>query len=122
MNNDALMPNSVQEAFPLLSHAKFITRLAAPVPIVPDTTFDLYKNTNEHLFTLVTTDYADPLDQSKELIKISGQYEFINLVKPHHNNEMIKIREHDNMDGTFLIKHGNIYYYLASTRSIQVRT
>jgi len=105
----------------LLSHARFIARLAAPVPMVPDTTFALYKNTDEHLFTLVTTDYADPLDQSKELRKISGLYEFIDLIKPYHNNEMIKIREHDNMDGTFLIKHANTYYYLANTRSIPVR-
>jgi hypothetical protein len=118
MSNTTNIPHSALKAFPLLHGATFTQRLSAPVPLVPDTVFDIFKDNSGCLFTLVTTDYPDPLDQSEELKEISNLFEFMDLVKPYRNSERGVILEHDDMDGTFVIAEGNAYYYLASTRNL----
>lgn len=106
MSNSISTPKPVLDAFPVLSDATFVKRLASPVPLVPDTTFDIFVTLSQDFLCLVTTDYPDPEHQSLELKSISGDYEFefINLLKPGgKGDETVKILEHDDMDGDFLI-------------------
>lgn len=124
MNNDTNIPRVALEAFPILSNATFIRRLASPIPLVPDTTFDILTTDSQTFLALVTTDYADPQNQSVELKSISGQlgFEFVNLLKPHSkNNKVIEILGHDDMEGDFLIhepyKNHRRYYYLANLKT-----
>jgi len=102
----------------MLTRATFIKRFTGF-----DTNFDVFVVSSQSLLTLVTTDYADPQDQSRELKDISGQYEFVNLLKPHDNSgETIEILEHDEMEGDFLIhlpyKNYRLDYYVANTRHL----
>ena len=50
------------------------------------------------------TDYPDPLDQSRELKQISGEYEFefVHLIKPYANDQHIEVHPNDDMDDGFL--------------------
>lgn len=118
MSNNTL--EIVSEAFPVISDAVFVRQLASPVPLVPDTTFNVYVKGSRDYMALVVTDYADPLSQSRELKKISGQYEFefSNLIKPYDRDGVITILEHDEMDSDFFVtaphKNYKLYYYLAN--------
>lgn len=122
--NNIEIPPTVLKTFPPLSDATFVRRLASPVPLIPDTTFDIFFMTSSKQFlALVTTDYADPYDQSRELKSISGQYEFEfdNIVKSYSkNDETIDVLEHDDMDGDFFVttpyKKYKLYYYLANLK------
>lgn len=119
MNND--IPEIVSEAFPVLARAVFARQLASPVPLSPDTTFDIYYiKESDGFMALVTTDYPDPMGQSLELKRISGQYEFefSNLIMPHDNDKTTPVLENDDMDGYFLVsvpyKKYYLYYYVAN--------
>ncbi len=117
-------PDSVLKAFPSIQGKVSIRRLASPVPLVPDTTFDIFVTDSQEFFALVTTDYADPYDQSHELKSISGSYEFEfdSLQKPFsENSETISILENDDMDSNFFVtapyKKYELYYYVANLKS-----
>jgi len=121
MSTDTNIPTIVLEAFPVLSEATFTRQLSSPVPLIPDTIFDIYAKGSQEFVVLVTTDYADPLVQSQELKDISGQHqlEFVNLVEPYgKNGETLDIFEHDEMDGNFFVtapyENYKRYYYLAN--------
>lgn len=123
MNNDIGITKIALDAFPVLSNATFVRRLAPPIPLVPDTTFDIFATSSQDFFALVATDYADPQHQSLELKNISGQYgfEFVNLLKPYsQDNDTIEILEHDDMEDDFLVhgayKNYKLYYYLANLK------
>lgn len=118
MKNYENIPDTVKEAFPLISDATFVERFT-----LPDTTFDICSKDTEDFIALVTTDYADPQHQSQELKSISGQnkFEFINLVKPYiDGSQTIAILEHDDMEGDFFTavpyKNYKLYYYLANLK------
>ena len=117
-NNNEKIPDIAKEAFPLISGATFVERFT-----LPDTTFDIYSKDTEGHIALVTTDYADPQDQSRELKSISGQneFEFADLVKPYSTNgETVAVLEHDDMEGDFFAtvpyKNYKLYYYLANLK------
>ncbi len=117
MKNYENIPDTAKEAFPLISGATFVERF-----ILPDTTFDIYKDT-EDFIALVTTDYADPQHQSRELKNISGQnkFEFINLIKPYSDTgETIEVLDNDDMEGDFFViiphKNYHLYCYLANLK------
>ena len=117
------LPTIVRESFPVVSDATFIRRLASPIPLIPDTTFDIYIKGPGNFMALVTTDYADPRHQSQELKAISGQneFEFIDLIKPNGSQEkIITLLDHDDMAGNFFVtapyKHYQRYYYVANLR------
>ena len=121
MNN---IPDSVLEAFPSIRNKVSVRQLASPVPLVPDTTFDIFISDPQCSFALVTTDYADPYSQSHELKSISGshEFEFDSLQMPFSKNrETISILENDDMDGSFFVtapyKNYKLYYYIANLRS-----
>lgn len=71
-------------------------------------------------FALVMTDYPDPLDQSRELKQISGEYEFefAHLIKPYANDQHIEVHPNDDMDDGFFMPDPKIYYryYLAAAK------
>ena len=120
MNN---IPDSVLEAFPSIRNKVSVRQLASPVPLVPDTTFDIFISDSQCFFALVTTDYADPCSQSHELKSISGSYEFEfdDLQKPFsENSETISILKNDDMDGSFFVtapyKNHKLYYYVANLK------
>lgn len=69
---------------------------------------------------LVMTDYPDPLDQSRELKQIFGEYEFefVHLIKPYANDQHIEVHSNDDMgEGFFVPDPKNYYrYYLAAVK------
>lgn len=106
MSKDITIPEVVLGAFPALSEATFVRRLASPVPAAPDTTFDIFATTSQGFLCLVTTDYPDPAHQSLELKDISGEseFEFTDLLKPNSKaGETINILENDEMGIDFII-------------------
>lgn len=116
MSSDTSIPQTALNAFPVLSRATFTKRFA-----LPDTTFDIFVTSSQDLLALVTADYVDPWDQSRELKSISGEYEFASLLKSRSgDNETTEILEHDDMEGDFLIseryKNHRRYYYVANIR------
>lgn len=118
MKDHESIPNAITEAFPIVSGSAFVERFT-----LPDTTFDIYRKDTEDFIALVTTDYADPQDQSRELKSISGRdkFEFTNLVKPYSTNgETVAVLEHDDMKGDFFttVSYNNykLYCYLANLK------
>lgn len=114
------IPQNVMDAFPVLSSASYIRRFASLVPLCPDTVFDIFAVETGEYFALVTTDYPDPQYQSEELRAISGDYmfEFVDLKKPHSDNETITILPNDDIEVDFTVKQepSYYYYYIADTR------
>jgi hypothetical protein len=115
MTEKANIPAPVLRAFPKLASATFVRQLASPVPLVPDTTFDIFTTETGRFLALVTTDYADPLAQGQELKRISGQYELIfdHLLKPYDNDQIIEVLTHEKMGDNFFISIENTYFYVA---------
>lgn len=109
MNNDAQIPSFLLDAFPVLLEASLIKKLASPVPIVPDTIFELFKNTSDSYFALVTTDYPDPIYQSAELEDISRVYTFRNLIIPH-SSHVIDISQVNNADECFFVNEKDTHW------------
>lgn len=126
MNNGINIPEIALGAFSILSDAASVRRLASPVPLVPDTTFDIFITHSQGYLALVTTDYVDPWHQSRELRDISGQheFEFLNLVKPYSEDaETIEIRKNNEIEQVFFValadeKHKQ-YCYLANVKTDQ---
>lgn len=121
MNNNMniIIPRVAIDAFPILPGASYIRRFASLVPLSPDTVFDILMLETGESFALVTTDYADPKDQSRELKSISGEYEFefVKLIRPYVDSATIDVREHDDVeDGFFIRDNTSYYYYVAITR------
>lgn len=124
MNNGMNTPEIALNAFSILSDATPVRRLASPVPLVPDTTFDIFVTQSQGYLALVTTDYVDPWHQSHELRDISGQheFEFINLIKPYSESaETIEIRKNDEIEQIFFVaitdEKQKEYYYLANVKN-----
>jgi len=122
MNNDSniLFPEIISEAFPILDDASYIRHLASLIPLCPDTIFHLFANKGGQYLALVMTDYPDPLDQSRELKQISGEYEFefAHLIKPYANDQHIEVHPNDDMDDGFFAPDPKSYYryYLAAAK------
>lgn len=83
--NDKI-PHYIKQSFPQLEDAHFLRRFASPVPLIPDTTFDIYANNSKEYFVLVTTDYIDVEGQRDELLEISGSngFKVLAIVKPYN--------------------------------------
>ncbi len=122
MNNysNFVFPSVVFEAFPILEKLGYVRQFAPLIPLSPDTTFHLFADDSGRFLILVMTDYADPIDQSRELKNISGEYafEFTNLIKPYDNDEHIEIRENDEILEDPTVSDPNSYYrfYVAETK------
>lgn len=60
MTKNVNIPDPVLKAFSQLTVATFVRQFASPVPLVPDTTFDIFMAETGYFLTLVTTDYVGP--------------------------------------------------------------
>ena len=122
MNNysNFVFPAVVFEAFPILKKLGYVRQFAPLAPLYPDTTFHLFTDDSGRFLILVMTDYADPIDQSRELKNISGEYafEFTKLIKPYSNDEYIEIKENDEILEDPTVSDPNNYYrfYVAETK------
>ena len=122
MNNysNFVFPSVVFEVFPILKKLGYVRQFAPLVPLYPDTTFHLFGGKNGHFLVLVMADYADPIDQSRELKNISGKYafEFAKLIKPYSNDEYIEIKENDEILEDSIMSDPNSYYrfYVTETK------
>lgn len=122
--NDQI-PHIISQSFPQLERAQFLRRFASPVPLVPDTTFDIYVHNSKDYYVLVTTDYIDVEHQRDELLSISGSNELkiAAIVKPFTvAGDTIELTGIDSHDGEWFVKNkkGNmhpIYHYLATVES-----
>ena len=123
MNNKT--PEDITQAFPQLGHAHFLRRFSSPVPLVPDTTFDLYATDSKEYFVLVTTDYIDVEGQRDELLGVSGSnaFKIQAIVRPFEAaSETIDLAEIDTYEGEWFVRnetsgaHVN-YRYLATIES-----
>lgn len=118
--NDKTLRHIIQ-SFPQLEGAHFLRRLASPVPLVPDTTFDIYVDNSNEYYVLVTTDYIDAVSQREELLNISGSNEFkiTAIVEPLKvAGDTIKLAEIDNYKGEWFVENKEngahpTYSYLA---------
>lgn len=117
------IPPLVIQAFPQLEELAFLRCLAAPVPLVPDTTFSIYANNSRGFFALITTDHVDPYNQCDELKKISGsnKFEVTGFIKPFcPTDELIDISTIDKHNQDWVVKYTEsaypIYYYLTKIK------
>lgn len=120
MNLPSTIPPIALKAWPSLVGAKFVERLTSPVPVDPDTIFDVYKTKTGKLLTLIRSDYPDPYDEERELHEISHTYRAGDLIKPYDEATTIAIQEHDEMEGDFFVvdesvTYFKVYYYIAQT-------
>lgn len=118
MSENTPIDPSVFDAFSMLSTATMYKHYE-----FFDTIFDVYVTEANEYLALITTDYADPLDQSRELKSISdsNNFEFVNLIKPYtKNNETIEVLEHDEMNDNFFVttpyKNYRLRHYLANLK------
>lgn len=118
MNNysNFVFPSVVFEAFPILKKMGYVRQFAPLVPLYPDTTFHLFADNNGRFLV----DYAGPIDQSRELKNISGEYalEFAKLIKPYNNDKYIEIKENGEMLENPTVADTDSYYrfYVAETK------
>ena len=122
MNNysNFVFPAVVFEAFPILKKLGYVRQFTPLAPLYTDTTFHLFADDSGRFLILVMADYADPIDQSRELKNISGEYafEFTKLIKPYNNDEYIEIKENDEILENPTVSDPNSYYrfYVAETK------
>ena len=90
----------ILEAFPILSTAKYVREV-----VNMDSIARIYLLDSGKHIAFIKSDYPDPLSEGRHFKSLPGKdsFEFINLVKPYANDETIDIREHDEMEGDFLI-------------------
>lgn len=118
-------PQYIMQSFLQLEDAHFLRRLASPVPLVPDTTFDIYVNDSMEYFVLVATDHIDTVSQREELLSISGSNEFkmMTIVKPFNvDGDAIELADIDISDDEWFVKSKegsahSTYFYLATIES-----
>ncbi|WP_432733095.1 hypothetical protein [Microbacterium sp. MM2322] len=90
---------------------------------LPDTTFRVFELRDDVLFAIVTTDYADPLDQSRELGKIlSIETAFTAVAVPYSSDHIeVPVKEHDEMSGDFMLVSAGVdfktYHYAAKLKA-----
>lgn len=104
----------------MLKDATYVREFASFITLYPDTQYYLFQTSTGRSFILVAVDYPDPVDESQQLKQISGKYkiEFTHLIKPYANDQYIDIREHDEMNGDFVVNDPKSYYqyYLAEVK------
>lgn len=102
----------------MLKDATYVRSFASLVTLYPDAVFHMYQLSPQTSYILVAIDYPDPLDDSRQLKEITGRFkiEFTHLIKPYANREHIEIKEHDEMDGGFVLydPDSKWRYYLAA--------
>ena len=102
----------------MLNEATYVREFASFITLYPDAVYYLFQTTSNQSLILVAIDYPDPIDESRQVKILSGEFEFefIHLIKPYANDQYIEVRPNDDMDEIFSIPDPDSYfhYYLAA--------
>ena len=109
------MPDFITQAFPILKEATYVREFASFITLYPDAVYYLFQTASNQSLILVAIDYPDPIDESRQVKSLSGEFEFTHLIKPYANDQHIEIRSNDDMDDNFFIPDPKscYRYYLA---------
>lgn len=114
------IPDFITQAFPMLKEATYVREFASFVTLYPDAVYYLFQTTSNQPLILVAIDYPDPIDESRQVKILSGEFEFefIHLIKPYVNDQHIEIYPNDDMDEMFSVPDPGSYYhyYLAAVK------
>ena len=93
------VPDFITQAFPILKEATYVREFASFVTLYPDAAYYLFQTTSNQSLILVAIDYPDPTDESQQVKKISGgfEFEFTYLIKPYANDQHLKICPNDEL-------------------------
>ena len=114
------IPDFITQAFPLLNEATYVREFASFITLYPDAVYYLFQTTAGQSLILVAIDYSDPMDESQQVKKISGgfEFEFTYLIKPYANDQHLRIRPNDEVEELFFVSdpNGRCHYYLAAVK------
>ena len=97
------IPDFITQAFPLLNEATYVREFASFITLYPDAVYYLFQTTAGQSLILVAIDYPDPTDESQQVKKISGgfEFEFTYLIKPYANDQHLRICPNDEVEELF---------------------
>ena len=114
------IPDFITQAFPLLNEATYVREFASFITLYPDVVYYLFQTTAGQSLILVAIDYPDPMDESQQVKKISGgfEFEFTYLIKPYANDQHLRICPNDEVEELFFVSdpNGCCHYYLAAVK------
>lgn len=114
------IPDFITQAFPILKEAAYVREFASFVTLYPDAVYYLFQTASNQSLVLVAVDYPDPTDESQQVKKLSGgfEFEFTYLIKPYTNEQHLKICPNDEVEELFFISdpNGRCHYYLAAVK------
>ena len=114
------IPDFITQAFPLLNGATYVREFASFITLYPDAVYYLFQTTASQSLILVAIDYPDPTDESQQVKKISGgfEFEFTYLIKPYANDQHLRICPNDEVEELFFVSdpNGRWRYYLAAVK------
>ena len=114
------IPDFITQAFPLLNEAAYVREFASFITLYPDAVYYLFQTTAGQSLILVAIDYPDPTDESQQVKKISGgfEFEFTYLIKPYANDQHLRICPNDEVEELFFVSdpNGRCHYYLAAVK------
>ena len=114
------IPDFITQALPLLNEATYVREFASFITLYPDAVYYLFQTTASQSLILVAIDYPDPTDESQQVKKISGgfEFEFTYLIKPYANDQHLRICPNDEVEELFFVSdpNGRWRYYLAAVK------
>ena len=114
------IPDFITQAFPLLNEATYVREFASFITLYPDAVYYLFQTTASQSLILVAIDYPNPTDESQQVKKISGgfEFEFTYLIKPYANDQHLRICPNDEVEELFFVSdpNGRWRYYLAAVK------
>ena len=114
------IPDFITQAFPLLNEATYVREFASFITLYPDAVYYLFQTTTGQSLILVAIDYPDPTDESQQVKKISGgfEFEFTYLIKPYANEQHLRICPNDEVEELFFVSDPNDRwrYYLTAVK------
>ena len=114
------VPDFITQAFPMLNEATYVREFASFITLYPDAVYYLFQTTASQSLILVAIDYPDPTDESQQVKKISGgfEFEFTYLIKPYANDQRLRICPNDEAEELFFVSdpNGRCHYYLAAVK------
>lgn len=114
------IPDFVTQAFPILKEMTYVREFASFITLYPDAVYYLFQTADGQSFILVAIDYPDPTDESQQVKRLSGgfEFEFTHLIKPYTNDRCLKICPNDEVEELFFVSdpNGHCCYYLAAVK------
>ena len=114
------IPDFIIQAFPILKEMTYVREFASFITLYPDAAYYLFQTADGQSFILVAIDYPDPTDESQQVKRLSGgfEFEFTHLIKPYANDRCLKICPNDEVEELFFVSdpNGHCCYYLAAAK------